>query len=140
MALAIAKERIKAHGLGLARHLQVESVGTHAPVPAQRTDPRAAAALERRGYPHVRIRSSRITAKHFATFDEILAMDEQNMAALNKICPAEHRHKLHLLMSYAPQTGRTEIPDPYYSNAQAFELVADLCEAAIAGLLQRYTA
>jgi protein-tyrosine phosphatase len=97
------------------------------------------ATLERRGYKPERMRSSRIAAEHFVDFDWVLAMDTANMTALTKVCPAEHTHKLRLLLSYAPDTGRAEVPDPYYGNAQGFELVLDLCEAAVNGLLMHYT-
>lgn len=137
MALIVAQKM--ASNLGLGKTLICASAGTHAPSPAQRMDPRAIAALERRGYPVKPTRSSRITAKQFGESDLILAMDNQNMAALHKACPAEHTHKLHLLLSFAPEGGRTEVPDPYYSNAQAFDQALDLCEAAIGPLLKRYT-
>lgn len=134
MALTVARKLIKERGL--ARTMQVDSAGTHAPLPPQRPDPRAVATLERRGYKPERMRSSRIGSKHFVDFDWVLAMDMANMAALAKVCPAEHAHKIRLLMTYAPETGRTEVPDPYYGNAQGFELVLDLCEAAINALLK----
>ena len=138
MALAVARTLIAKRGLG--RALQADSAGTHAPSPPQRPDPRAVAALERRGYKPERMRSSRITANHFANFDLILAMDEQNLAALNKLCPAEHAHKLRLLLSDTAETGRTEVPDPYFGNAQGFELALDLCETGVDALLNHYSA
>jgi protein-tyrosine phosphatase len=137
MARVVAQKM--AHDLGIGRKLQIDSAGTHAPSPAQRTDPRAIAALERRGYSAKRQRSSRIASSHFTDADLVLAMDNQNMAALQKICPADHTHKLRLLLSFAPECGRTEVPDPYHSNAQAFDLVLDLCEASIGALLRHYT-
>lgn len=137
MAITVARKLIKARGL--AKVLHADSAGTHAPWPAQRPDPRAVAALERRGYKTERMRSSRITASHFANYDLILAMDAINMKALGKLCPAEQAHKLHLLLDYAAETDRTDVPDPYYGNAQGFELVLDLCETAIGALLSNYT-
>ena len=38
-------------------------------------------------------------------------------------------------MEYAPETGRLEVPDPYYGDARGFEEVLDLCDAASRGLL-----
>ena len=137
MALVVAQKM--ASDLGIGKALQMDSAGTHAPVPAQRTDPRAIAAMERRGYSPKRIRSSRITVAQIANCDLVLAMDNQNLAALHKICPAEHAHKLRLLLSFSPDCGRTEVPDPYHSNAQAFELVLDLCESATRAMLRHYT-
>jgi protein-tyrosine phosphatase len=137
MALVVARKMANERGLG--KSLLMESAGTHAATPAQRTDPRAVAALERHGYKAARMRSTRLTASHIANHDLILAMDGQNLAAIQKISPPEHAHKLRLLLSYAPQCGRTEVPDPYHSSAQAFDLVLDLCESAISELLRNYT-
>lgn len=137
MALVVTRKLVAERGL--SRKLQIESAGTHAPSPAQPPDPRAVDALKRRGYKTKKSRSTRITARHFADFDLVLAMDVDNLAALLKICPAAHAHKLRLFLSYAPESGRTEVPDPYYGNVAGFEFVLDLCEAGAYGLVGSYT-
>lgn len=137
IALTVLRELVAQRDL--TRAFQMGSAGTHAPVPAQLPDPRAIAVLLRRGYKPDKNRSTRITTRHFAEFDLILAMDADNLAELHKICPEEHAHKLRLFLSYAPETGRTEVPDPYYGSALGFEVVMDLCEAAANGLIGSYT-
>jgi protein-tyrosine phosphatase len=137
MAVAVARKLVLERGL--ARLVYVESAGTHAPAPAQLPDPRAIAALLRRGYKPDKKRSTRIATRHFAEFDLIVAMDADNLAELHKVCPAEHARKLKLFLSYAPETGRSEVPDPYYGSADGFEVVLDLCEAAAFGLIDSYT-
>jgi protein-tyrosine phosphatase len=137
MALTVARKLVAERGL--SRAFQIDSAGTHAPAPAQLPDPRAVAALARRGYKPEKKRSSRIAATHFSDFDLIVAMDAENLAVLQRMCPKEHAHKLRLFLSYAPETGRTEVPDPYYGGAAGFEVVMDLCEAAANGLISSYT-
>lgn len=137
MAMAVLRKLVAERGLTHAFHM--DSAGTHASAPAQLPDPRAVAALVRRGYKPDKKRSTRITANHLAEYDLILAMDAHNLAELRKICPDAHAHKLRLFLSYAPETGRTEVPDPYYGSAAGFEIVLDLCEAAASGLLGSYT-
>lgn len=137
MALTVARKLVADRGL--SRAFQIDSAGTHGPAPAQLPDPRAIAALVRRGYKPDKKRSTRITKNHFADFDLIVAMDTDNMTELHKMCPDEHVHKLRLFLSYAPETGRTEVPDPYYGNSAGFEVVLDLCEAAANGLIGSYT-
>jgi protein-tyrosine phosphatase len=137
MALTVARGLVAQRGL--SRAIYLDSAGTHAPVPAQLPDPRAVSALVRRGYKPDKKRSTRIATRHFAEFDLIVAMDADNMADLRKLCPDEHAHKLILFLSYAPDTGRTEVPDPYYGSVAGFEIVLDLCEAAAQGLIDRYT-
>ncbi len=137
MALTVVRKLVAQRGL--SRLMQLESAGTHAPAPAQLPDPRATAALARRGYKPDKKRSMRVTTSHFADFDLILAMDVDNLAALRKMCPDEHAYKLQLFLSYAPETGCTEVPDPYFGSAAGFEVVMDLCEAAAHGLIDNYT-
>jgi len=133
MALTVMRTLVAERGL--SRVIQVESAGTHAPSPAQAPDPRAVDALLRRGYKPKKSRSVRIMAAHFAEFDLVLAMDAGNLADLRRMCPAEYSHKLRLFLSYAPESGRTEVPDPYYGSVAGFEVVLDLCEAGAGGLV-----
>lgn len=137
MALAATRKLVDERGL--SRALQIESAGTHAPFPAQAPDPRAIDALMRRGYKPHKSRSTRIADSHFADFDLVLAMDAGNLAALHKMCPAVHAHKLRLFLSYAPEAGHTEVPDPYYGSVAGFEVVLDLCEAGASGLVGSFT-
>ncbi len=77
----------------------------------------------------------RSPAADFERFDLLLAMDEANLAELRRRCPAEHRHKVRLLMDFATGAGQREVADPYFGGAQGFEQVLDQCERACAGLL-----
>ena len=111
------------------------SAGTHAHHIGEQPDARAIAALTRRGYRSSKIKSRRITAHDFSQFDLILAMDNSNVQALSRLCPAEHQHKIRLLLDYAEGIADKEVPDPYYGNAAGFERVLDLCEAGVRGLI-----
>ena len=134
MSRAVAEHLAADAGLG--KRLEFDAAGTHAQIVGARLDPRGQAALTARRYKTVKTRSRRVTAKDFERFDLILAMDEGNLLALQRQCPPEHHHKLRLLMAYAPETGVTEVPDPYFGNAAGFERVLDLCEAGVRGLLK----
>ena len=67
-------------------------------------------------------------------------MDDDNLADLERIRPAGARAKVALLMSYAPDAGSREVPDPYYGGADGFETVLDLVEAAADGFIARVVA
>jgi protein-tyrosine phosphatase len=123
--------------VGQSSHWQIDSAGTHAPLSGERADPRADAALQRRGYQTPKHKSRGVQPQDFETFDLLLAMDSDNLTSLLRRCPAQHQHKLHLLMEYAPQAGVRDVPDPYYGNAQGFERVLDLCESATQGLFKQ---
>ncbi len=75
----------------------------------------------------------------FAAFDHILAMDEDNLAALERARPADARATVSLMLSHADLPAR-EVPDPYYGGPQGFDHVLDLLEASVAGLLDTVAA
>ena len=99
-------------------------------------DPRARAALARCRYEAGQLRSRQVTERDCHLVDLILAMDHRNLADLQHLCPAQHLHKLHLFMSFAPELDEAIVPDPYYGNAAGFDNVIRLCEAGARGLLR----
>lgn len=122
----------------LARSVEVDSAGTYAGHQGEKPDSRAIALALARGYPQIeRDRARRVRDEDFERFDLILAMDEDNLDNLKARCPPKHRHKLHLFLAYAGVEGRREVPDPYYGNAQGFEVVMGLCEQGSEGVLRR---
>jgi protein-tyrosine phosphatase len=63
-------------------------------------------------------------------------MDEQNLADLRSLKPAEYTGYLGLFLSFGSQQTHREVPDPYHGGSEGFELVLDLVEDAAAGLLK----
>lgn len=122
----------------LAQRVAVDSAGTYAGHQGERADRRAVALAMARGYPQIEHeRARRVRDEDFQNFDLILAMDADNLDNLRFKCPPEHQHKLHLFLEYAGVEGRREVPDPYYGNAQGFEVVLGLCEQGSEGVLTR---
>ena len=60
-------------------------------------------------------------------------MDEQNLADLEAMMPADATAELRLFLDYAPETGLQAVPDPYYTRD--FEGALDLIETASRGLV-----
>jgi len=116
--------------------VQVDSAGTHAYHIGHPPDVRAQRAAALRGVDLSTQRARRVTEKDFEHFELVLAMDELNRAALLEICPVEYRDRVRLLLEFAPQAGRLEVPDPYYGASNGFEHVLDLVEEAALGVLQ----
>lgn len=132
-AEAVARHLLRQRGLDAV--VAVASAGTHAFHVGASPDPRSAAAAKARGVDMGRIRARRVSEADFVVFDHVLAMDQDNLKSLEKICPPEHRNKLALLMRYASRHAVDEVPDPYYGGPAGFERVLDLLEDGVGGLL-----
>jgi low molecular weight protein-tyrosine phosphatase len=115
--------------------VEIDSAGTHGYHDGAPPDPRACRAAERRGVDLKPLRARRVTERDFERFELVLAMDEQNREFLLEVCPAEYRHRVRLLLEFAPHLERREVPDPYYGGSTGFEHVLDLVEEAATGLL-----
>lgn len=134
MALAVAQRLVDE--AGHSQKFKFDSAGTHAHPLGERPDPRTQSTLMQHGYEIGRSRSRRIALQDFHHFDLILAMDASNLAALRQVCPPEYAGKLRLLLDFSDELNASEIPDPYYGNAEGFEHVLTLCEAGARGLLR----
>ena len=132
---AEAMLRKKVHEAGLDDRIEVDSAGTADYHVGSPPDRRAIAHGERRGLAMAQLRGRQVSRDDFDRFDVILAMDDDNLAGLQRIRPADSRAQVALLMSYAPQAGSREVPDPYYGGAEGFETVLDLVESAVDGLI-----
>ena len=123
----------------------VDSAGTHAGALGERPDPRAEAALLRRGYDLGRIRSRKVSAGDFSKFDLIFAMDANNLSELKRALPPSEAdratEKLHLYLDFGAPVGspyqQADVPDPYYGNTAGFERVLDLCEIGAQQILNK---
>jgi len=120
---------------GLDDDIVVDSAGTHAYHVNDPADRRASAAADRRGYSLDGIRARRVEATDFERFDYIVAMDRDNLDALQQQASEEYADKLHLFLKFAG-AAEDEVPDPYYGGAAGFERVLDLVEEASRGLLE----
>jgi protein-tyrosine phosphatase len=119
---------------GLAGAVRIDSAGTldyHAGSPP---DHRAQHHAARRGYDLSQLRARQVSVRDFEDFDLVLAMDWDNLAELEALCPAAQRHKVKRLMEFAPQHGDV-VPDPYYGGKDGFERVLDQVEQACRALL-----
>ncbi|PWB57699.1 MAG: phosphotyrosine protein phosphatase [Nitrosomonadales bacterium] len=122
---------------GLDRAIHIDSAGTHAYHIGKSPDARASAAAAKRGYDLSELRGRQVNPQDFLVFDYILAMDEENLTNLKRICPSGHEHKVSLFLEHSRKFSAREVPDPYYGGAQGFEHVLDLVEDAALGLLQK---
>ena len=115
---------------GLSGVVGVDSAGTHSFHIGEPPDARAQAAARKRGY-DISGRTARlVTADDFREFDMILAMDWENLSALQQQCPKIYQHKLMLLMRFANEFEEATVPDPYYGNSKDFKYVYEILDNA----------
>ena len=120
---------------GLASLVEVDSCGTGSWHVGEPPDARATEEAGARGYQLAHLRARQIHARDFDHYDYILAMDRQNLADLQRLCPQDYVGRLELFLNFAQDIGLDEVPDPYYGGPRGFAEVLDLVEAASEGLL-----
>jgi len=116
--------------------LEIDSAGTAGYHVGELPDRRTRQAAARRGYDLSALRARVVEPRDFEYYDLILAMDRENLHALERRAPEHARTRLRLFLEFAPETGISEVPDPYYGGPNGFEDVLDLIEAASRGLLE----
>ena len=121
---------------GLSERFVVDSAGTggwHVGNPADR---RMQAAANRRGI-DLPSRARQICLDDFSSFDLVLTMDDDNLAAVRGLAQeagAGATATITPMLHYARNFSETEVPDPYYGGEAGFEHVLDLLEDACANL------
>jgi protein-tyrosine phosphatase len=121
---------------GLADWVRVDSAGTHNYHPGKPPDERSQQHAAHRGYALADLRARQISDADFARYDLILAMDWDNLALAQDLCPPQHQAKVRRLTEFCVRLESPVVPDPYYGGAQGFNEVLDLVEDACEGLLQ----
>jgi len=127
------RKRLQEHGLHDL--VWVDSAGTHAYHVGNPPDSRSQRAARERGLDLSRLRARQVEPKDFDDFDLILAMDGQNLEMLKQQCPSWHQAKLARLLDYRLGGAEADVPDPYYGGPKGFEMVLDLVDDAVLGLI-----
>ena len=119
----------------LCDFLEVDSAGTGCWHLGEKPDRRSISAAQMRGYDISSLIARQVKIIDFANFDYLLAMDNDNLRDLYKICPNENQDKIDLLLNFGSSSEKV-VPDPFYGESSDFELVLDLIEDACEGFLE----
>lgn len=130
-AHAILETRIK------TQHLNhyVDSAGIHGYHSGEPPDPRAIKVAAEHNVAMDHLIARQITANDYQKFDLILAMDHGHLWHLQGEAPADHQHKIALLLDHVGMGHNAEVADPYYGEMKDFTQMYQLLEEAIDKLL-----
>jgi protein-tyrosine phosphatase len=128
--------RAKLRQAGLHGPVLVDSAGTHGYHTGEPPDPRAIRHAAQRGYDIAALQARPVAPDDYARFNWLLAMDEANLAWLQRRRPPQAGAQVALMMSFARRhPGLVEVPDPYYGGPAGFDHVLDLLEDACDGFV-----
>lgn len=133
LAEAIFRHKVKARGLD---HLyMIDSCATSNYEIGNRPDPRTLRNAEKNGViiDHI---ARQLCSDDFENFDEIIVMDRNNFRNTTRLAGIHHS-KVKLMLSYDPDCGDDEVPDPYYGEEKDFQIVFELLDRSIEAYLAR---
>lgn len=114
---------------------EIDSCGTSGYHDGDLPDPRTRKVAAKRGI-HLTHRSRKLTSKDLTHFDYLLVMDQNNFQDIISLTNDKKiQEKIFLFGQFRSDQGVPIVPDPYYKNESAFELVQDLVEDCSLGFL-----
>lgn len=123
---------------GFEEQFEVDSAGTLAYHSGEKADRRMQSHASKRGYDLTSISRKFNPDTDFDSFDLIIGMDDENVAALKGFARNTSDHeKIYKMTDFRKEWSYDEIPDPYYGGEEGFELVLDLLEDSCEGLIEK---
>ena len=125
---------------GLSDKVYTDSAGTSGWHSGSAPDQRSQAAAKKRNIDISNQKSRIVTTADLIRFDYIVAMDEQNLQDLRTKYKNNVNNNFSMLLSYAPQLGQTNVPDPYYLGSfdDVFDMIEVACEALFIEICNAY--
>jgi protein-tyrosine phosphatase len=117
--LAEAAFRREAARRGL--DVEIDSAGTGEWHNGNPPDPRAIAVAARNGIDISGLRARQVTRSDFRRFDRIVALDLDNLSALEAMRPADAPASLSLLLDHVRGRKGQAVADPYYGADDHFD-------------------
>ena len=123
---------------GLNGKIEIDSAGTLDYHSGEPPDPRMIMHASKRGYELNHLARQFNSEKDFEYFDYIVTMDDEIFNEINSLDrKKEYKNKILKMASFSSNPDITEVPDPYYSRSEGFELVLDILEDTVNGLLKK---
>ncbi len=113
-----------------------DSCGTHGYHEGEPPDPRALDTARERGIDLGDLRARPLRLDDFERFDLLLAMDGGHYAHLERVAPRPSPEKIRLFLDFTDRTQMREVVDPYYGPRSGFDMMFDLIETGVEGLIE----
>lgn len=127
----LAEAALRAEAARLELEIEIDSAGTGNWHVGEPPDPRAVAAARRNGIDISRQRARQVMREDFEVFDHIVALDADNLVALEAMRPAGSKARLSLLLDHVPGRKGQAVADPYHGDHAHFDMTwADVATAA----------
>ena len=135
-AEGIAKSALNKRGL--ENLIEVDSAGTIDYHEGESPDPRMIAHASKRGYRLNSCARQFNPEEDFDHFDYIVTMDDENFKDITSLdSQNKYTHKIFKMISFGNNSEILEVPDPFYSGIKGFELVLDILENSVNGLINK---
>jgi len=133
--LAEAALRTEAERLGL--DVRVDSAGTGDWHVGRPPDARAIGVASRNGVDISNLRARQVTSEDFRRFDHIVALDAQNLRDLKRLQLRGAKAELSLLLDHVAGRAGQPVADPYFGEADRFDVTWADVVAGARGLARR---
>ena len=134
--LAVAVLRYIVTRAGMLDRFEIDGAGTYPGHAGRPPTMLAIEVAEARGYAMAGLQARLVQARDIAHFDQVLAMDGTQLAAMRFMAPGGLMDRPQMLMRFAPEVGVRDVADPFGGTREDFERALDLIEAGCAGLLK----
>lgn len=128
----------EARQLGL--EIEIDSAGTADWHSGRPPDARAIAVARRNGVDIARLRARQIVPDDFGRFEQFVALDHDNLRALERLRPPGARAELSLLLDHVPRRAGQAVLDPYYGDEEHFDLTWSDVSAGAGALARKIAA
>lgn len=138
LAEAVFRQQVAQRGW--TERFEIDSAGTSGWHRGSPPDSRSTETAARRGI-ELTGASRKVVAADLRRFHYVIAMDEENLAALDELRSASGgTAQVRRLREFEPRAASLDVPDPYYGGPRGFDEVHDIVERASAGLLAHIAA
>ncbi len=114
----------------------VDSAGTGGWHSGRAPDPRSIAVAAKHGIDISRYHARQVKALDFSWFKHIVALDGQNLSDLKSLAPAQAKAHLSLCLDHVPGREGQDVADPYYGDADGFDVTWADVSAGAQGLIR----